>query len=1263
MLPPRGLDTFFAALREAKIFVGPREVLRVHEVLARAEHLDARGLHAVLAAILVKSREDKQRFDDLYRAFVAVPDDLEMRGEEPPSVTPKVAPTNPSVQPERAPEKPRLSRRTIFTAAAVLGALTVGAFVATRFGANNHPRSHADLADVSDAGYSDAEPRASITDGATADAEPEPDFADAHDFNHPDPVEEDVEKPVSIAVEQLPNAADPRVFSTLVPKIEVRPQHFYSSIQGFMAGLGLFAIFASAGATIWARRRKMLPPRAPAPTKQGPPVLPLSIPVARDLELLDMRSEDALVWGIGKFVTDDITTTLDIERTVAATVANAGRPELRFERRGRHRRVCIWIDESSNDATMERFGRELSLALSRVGLDVEVARYWAVPDKLTRSDGSTFTPAELEEELAFAIIAILTDGQALTMRHAGADRRLGISRLFRIFARLPRMAFVDFGEGPTRASRLASAYGITSVRPDEAAAFLALGRKPELRDAPARKLSGDATAWAAACAFGMCPIDEETAYHIRRSLGLAISPWYWPIIRKSCQPVGALLDWTSGKRAELLDWLRRAERGTEGVLVEPASLLGKTLTYWKNRLDADAMTRTQNDARQPWIGTPAERAHRIDRALLDLWDRPEDAVRTLYSFVGTDAEASVKGKLRDYRALEAEGMRDVVVLPWRFADLSDASQAMLERIGFGRDKAERDEGDLVERRGRMWLGFGLAFGMGVGIVLAGVKSWQAKTFPCVVESVEGCGGFCEEIPQANGSRAVIGGLAGFSSQTEAGRTDLPAVTFVNNRVQCEETNARGWRILRCGHDVPSEKPERTSDPRRRVFVIVGDLADERLRSLANSFLDRRIADVVLTMPTPAENDVVHEYLPAFDPKHDQLVEVCALKEGCSGLVSSSLESAHLFAVDLPLPARVMKLPDKPVQAWYGYLERINVLTAHQDIIEIDGENRAIERKVFEPPPAGVLWPVADPLKTTRAIGYHKVGEMGVTLERLSAPYSWMSWQPKGLGVVFKTDDGNYHVVDTTHTRRSLPSSLNKNLLVGPVVWRDDGQGFAGVSESGTILAWSSASDFMPEEYTALMKDKPSSVSWSISGNELIVGTESGVKMLVEQGGVISFPGLDQPISAIVGPVASKYLFVSAKLGKVFLAESTQVGAMAPTLRVLQEIRALTGAISPFGQVLATVHEGGKIRVATLAGVELNSLACDTQQAPRWSEDGKHLLAICGDKVVEFSSLSPYLGVRARGGACLDQEKLVDGLGAKTSEAKLMVELCEETKKR
>lgn len=1245
MQAPKDLHTLFAALREAKILVGPREVLRIHEILSRAENLDVNGLRSILAAVLVKSREEKQRFDDIFRSFLQVQDDkLGDRPEQPrpPPIDPNPpTPRGPDKPPPEPREQKRFSRRTIGLVASVVVAALGGAYVAAEY-LRGEANVVAGLASSSAIVGTAAAPVLPRRDSAvTYDSGPPEHQLDAGLAAPRDNIDQ-TDASIAIAVTEPPAVPDTRSFSTYVPRIDLEPQSFFTHSSGAIAGLGILTIVLGLVVSRWRMRIKVLPPRAPAPTRTGPRELALSSPAPRDLELLDMQSEDALVWGIGRFVTEEFTTTLDIEGSIAATVAAGGRPELRFERRGRHRQVCLWIDESAKDPAIERLGREISLALSRVGLEVEVARFWAVPDKLVRQDGTSFTVPSVEEELAFSIVAILTDGHALTTRHAGADRRFGISRLMRMFARLPRLAFVDFGEGPSRASRVARAYGITSVRPDEAAAFLALGRKPDIRDVWTNRLTGDATAWAAACALGMRPVDEETAYDVRRALTLSITPWSWSVVRRSGNAVGDWVEWPQTKRAELLDWLRHAEHGAENVRVDPQSILGKTIAYWKQRLDTEARIRKQNDSQKPWTGTPAERTLRIERAFLDVWDEPELAVKILYSFVGTDAEAEVREKLDDYGSLEVEGTPGVIVLPWRFDGLSDPAKAMFERLGFGPDAKGRQDklgSDLVERRGRLWMGMGLVCGLGLAVFISGIRAWQVAEFRCVIENVEGCAGWCGQLEDWNGygSRFVAGGLAGFADQKNAGRTELPTLRFELQDVNCEVATEEGWFVQRCGQEVPPEKPERHGGLRRKIFVLQGDPMDERVVGFGRRLLDRRVADVVLVRNEGPPVGALNNWMPLLDLGYDKLVTVRLQDEEVKAIPESEAWKFERYAAQLPKKARTWTLPEKAKRVWW--------------------ENTGGAALVFDVADRVIVVEKTGTAKQLSLPGFDVSAAILPTyLELLSA--SGFTWISLSFDRQTRVQQSHERVIQI---RRNISKNglqqVPKGVQVGPVIWNQAGSRFAGIAPNGSIFWWN-VTEATPHEFPAEKDFVPNTLAWSLNGTEIFVGTSRGVTMLSEGQDPISFGVTNKPISSIVGPVAGKYLLISGSTGQIFIVRSDQVAQSQPGLRPIRDVRAMTGAISPDGNNIATVHEGGKIRIATIDDdITIDEFACDTTIAPAWSPDGNRLLVACGNSVYDRPVFPPMFGMKNTNAICTSREKLETTFGARTSEAALMYSHC------
>src|SRR5262249_29549776 len=161
------------------------------------------------------------------------------------------------------------------------------------------------------------------------------------------------------------------------------------------------------------RKRTWLPEHEPLPTKPGPPSVLVTPPSIRGGLLLDAREEDAIVWGIGRFVSEELTDRLDADRTVTATAEACRLPTLRFHAARHARSVGLWADRSTGDPSLARIVDETATALGRAGLPVERATFFGVPDELRLSDGSSVAPAEIDERRDATLVAVLTDGRIL----------------------------------------------------------------------------------------------------------------------------------------------------------------------------------------------------------------------------------------------------------------------------------------------------------------------------------------------------------------------------------------------------------------------------------------------------------------------------------------------------------------------------------------------------------------------------------------------------------------------------------------------------------------------------------------------------------------------------------------------------------------------------------------------------------------------------------------------------------------------------------
>ncbi|MFO1429428.1 MAG: hypothetical protein U1F76_04695 [Candidatus Competibacteraceae bacterium] len=74
--------------------------------------------------------------------------------------------------------------------------------------------------------------------------------------------------------------------------------------------------------------------------------------------MLDSRQQEALVWGIGRFIAAEPGRHLDLPATVDATARRGGILTVRHQRASYQREVWLWLDE-----TVEEVGRDVSNCL------------------------------------------------------------------------------------------------------------------------------------------------------------------------------------------------------------------------------------------------------------------------------------------------------------------------------------------------------------------------------------------------------------------------------------------------------------------------------------------------------------------------------------------------------------------------------------------------------------------------------------------------------------------------------------------------------------------------------------------------------------------------------------------------------------------------------------------------------------------------------------------------------------------------------------
>lgn len=797
--PDPGLDALLAALRGAGIQVGVDEILRLRLVFARAAHLDGDELREVIAAVLVKSVEERAVFDQVFSGWLS---SAERILAPPETRDRKAAPRVVQTTKGRSFRRPSLRR---LAAPAILAAAVAGGAAGVHFWpATNGPP------DPADAGPAPIP-------SASASAAP---------IDAPD--------------------ARPTTFPAYVPTITVTRVRPPRIVEWAAA---TFVLLTGVALWIIVSRRFALPPRDPLPTRPGPPAIRISPPSARGPELLGARDEEALVGGVRRYVSEEPTHALDLDRSVSATVRAAGLPTLRFARARHTREVWLWIDESANDPTLARYASEIATSLRQVGLPVEEATFWAVPDLLRRRDRTEVTPGELDERRDAAVVAVLTDGRLLRKAHEAENQRRDLSALLRGLSGWPRLAFADFAGGDHDLAGILRPHGIPILPPAQLAAFLAGDLDDEARAAVVsgddRDLRGDARAWAAACALCPEPVDEETALALRRHLGLRAPP---PAIRAlwaSARGVGGKLSWSRRDRAALLGWLVHAEALDPRGEVPEKSLLGSALQFWDGVYAAEDERRKAADAVVPWNDTPAERNLRMKRALLGLWDRPDASAKTLYRLYEGETAEEIEAHVSWLLPRDGGDTAEGVVLPWRMADRPASARVMLGAMGMG-SACRPVRREVLKRPGRLSLAVGVCVGAGVGMVGNVVQQRNTLTThhegqspPWTIIGIDDASDTWSLATQFTDTEFRV--PEGFEATVRWAPGDAP----------CTKKLDGGAEIWWCGSQTRNKPREKVDDATsraplvRRAVTLYAKPSDPGARTLATRLLDGDSADVVM----------------------------------------------------------------------------------------------------------------------------------------------------------------------------------------------------------------------------------------------------------------------------------------------------------------------------------------------------------------------------------------------------------------------------------
>ncbi|ETW93014.1 MAG: hypothetical protein ETSY1_41105 [Candidatus Entotheonella factor] len=494
--PLPGLDAFLTALRFEGFPVGSHEIARLHHVFRQSPLLDRGQLHALLACTLVKHPDQQERFDALFEDWYALADGaLELPATAPqteaePELAPPPSADTTPMPSERAdispppdtPVVPNPAPQTLSWGiwVVVLGTLLILSLGYGLWQLNQPP------------------------DMRIVDETPEP-------------------PAWGVLIPNVPQMANH--YRTWEPEIEAIDVPPYHPVWLALA-LALTLLSLTSGVFLGWRyyRRQDIPPFDPPP-KPGPSWLPLPEPEAIGSQMLHRDELRQAVWRVERFVSEDLTSMLDVDRTVEATATAGGWTEIYFQPAIYAREVWLWRDEMIQDVAVERLLSDIERSLTRAGLPVRCGSFTDTPGWVRWQDGQGFSPLALEGHRQSALVVIITDGYGMQLASDSALEHAALDNLLRAFGEWPRLAFVDASGDDYGLAARVQALGLTCIPPESIPAFLGAGPLRPVRAQPEDDaLLGDLRIWAAATALAPEPVTDETAFALRDRLQLPLSP-------------------------------------------------------------------------------------------------------------------------------------------------------------------------------------------------------------------------------------------------------------------------------------------------------------------------------------------------------------------------------------------------------------------------------------------------------------------------------------------------------------------------------------------------------------------------------------------------------------------------------------------------------------------------------------------------------------------------------------------------------------------
>lgn len=811
------LGDFLAALRLNGVPVGPGEIERLRHLFACQPRLDRTGLKTLLAALLVKTRPQRQTFEGLFAAWCPDHDADWPEATIPTAKSPSTGPSDADESkrtlfepPHPPPPPPDVVKRLTVAGALLLLVALIWSLL---------PPKLTPVIVAPPPGY-----------GTTEISVPNQD-------------------------RDLPDQAVNAVWTWRID--DIAPDSIRVPKRLGPLPLTLLGALALALALALRRHYRQRFPIVTA-TQQtyrgfGWQALP---PLARDDgALIDARARRQLVWNIGRFVADDPTRRLDLPRTVEHSARAGGFMRFRFQPAVYERAIWFWLDRHLEQATPREIAAQLGATLRAAGLDARQGFFTDTPQRVDWPGQPHCRPIVEEGQGQQAQVAIFTDGSGLRRQLEHPLHCEETRRLLAALQHWPRLCFVDCSPSGDQLAALFAAQPqrlrLEVVSLQQLPDWLGAVAVEEESTTPAdERLSGPVRQWAAAVALGAGQADAAAAHSLRAVLNLNVSAWEVDrVLAASAQPED---------RRRLINWLLRAEPRLDGVL-RVDSLARRALAWWQARyIEADQDKRAQENPLLPWTNSLASRRWQTEQALLLLYTEPQAAAERLTELADDELRPEIQFRLSELAAADhrpADGDDDGarIYFTWRFAGLSATARYRLRQLGFA-GGLYATEPPPLKAAPRLVLATTLLGTLALAAFAVASYRWMTGDLPRVLVSdeIHAHPTLAEQTLRIIEAAQPNGYQLGFGSAKEhvtlqqvAAGSEVPVTWRWAERENPVRITGSESVLFRAGSLAQPIRACGSGWPQRSLAVVAAPYSEPSARQLAIRLLDKGSADQVL----------------------------------------------------------------------------------------------------------------------------------------------------------------------------------------------------------------------------------------------------------------------------------------------------------------------------------------------------------------------------------------------------------------------------------